>query len=158
MATMKLDAGFSTRSIAGEEGDPDPDPEETANQHSDSDPGADKVSDIVQLDLSVSKDDTDPPIRERAQDVVRAREQGKSCPLELKTTIDVVLLAFILRGRQSSIGVGGTNASEAVVPDFQIEDGSFIQVRETKNEFQRQLALKPFSARCIESSVSIPSF
>lgn len=61
MATMKLDAGISTRSIAGEEGDPDPDPEETANQHSDSDPGADKVSDIVQLDLSVSKDDTDPP-------------------------------------------------------------------------------------------------
>lgn len=80
-------------------------------------------------------------IREQAQDVVRSREQ-----------------AFILRGRQSSFGIGGTNAPQEIFPDFQIEDGSSIQIRQTKNEFQRQLALKSFSARCIESNLSAGDF
>jgi len=75
--------------------------------------------------------------------------------LKKKAAINTFPLAFILRGRQSSFETSGANASQAIIPDFQIEDGSSIQIRETKNEFQRQLALKSFSARCIESNLHV---
>lgn len=38
-------------------------------------------------------------------------------------------------------------------PCFHVEDGSSIDVQETKNAFQRSLAHNAFSKQCIESNV-----
>lgn len=43
-------------------------------------------------------------------------------------------------------------------PCFQVEDGSSIDVQETKNAFQRSLAHNAFSRQCIESNVSAGDF
>jgi hypothetical protein len=94
-------------------------------------------------------------VREQAQDVIRSRAQGKFSLLNKYTAINSFPLAFTLRGHQSRFEPDGTDVSQAVIPDFQIEDGSSIQVRETRNKFQRQLALKRFSSRCIESNLHV---
>ena len=80
-----------------------------------------------------------------------AQESKASVMVEIGV-IGSLLAAFMLRSSQSRLGISN---SQYVIPDFQIEDGSSIQIRETRNEFQRQLALKSFSARCIESNLQV---
>jgi hypothetical protein len=40
-------------------------------------------------------------------------------------------------------------------PYFRVEDGSSIQVQETRNAFQRSLARNAFSKRCIEPNLYV---
>ena len=88
-------------------------------------------------------------IREQNQDVVRAKRDGEQAECPQQHVLNV-FQAFVLRpnGHPSD-----ATQTPQLNPAFEIEDGSSIQIVETKNAFQRSLALKVFSKRCIEANL-----
>jgi len=66
---------------------------------------------------------------------------------------DAVFNSNPTRSLPAAFVIKDSGSNSQLLPCYQVEDGSTIQVQETKNAFQRSLAQNAFSKRCIEANL-----
>lgn len=152
-------------SVRGENGgpvtinQPDDEPLKAAEAPERSEPVAEKFEDALQYPSAAITFDATPDVASNARDL---------SPIDWQTVLEInsLLHGFhireehqdVVRARRNAFMLKSSSQSPGTTPYFQVEDGSSLQVQETKNYFQRSLAQNAFSQRCIESSLSAGDF